>query len=967
MTEQNINVQQTKAVNFFLNEESALGAKITYYFRWLMIFLVTLISVILFLSENTKTLASISFILIFIYSSFNYFFFRQLIHKNINPLYRYVFSFIDVCFVLSHLLLLFVDYKAFAHITTSTLFILPIIILLYSFQYNKRLIIFTTIISVIGLNVLYTIQSLYFNVDSNVQTFFYSSQVLQSVYLLIFGAICLYMRFVIFRLIEKQFEAYQGKKEIETNLALEKQKNFFITEHLTYEHEAIRKLETEISERKKAEKLLKETEKRFKLLTENMLDVFWTMDYKTLKYTYISPSVYNLRGITHEEAMNESVESSLTPQSYESINKLMEEAIEDFKIGGNPQIWVRDLEQYCKDGSTVWIEVAATFTVDEKNEPAEIIGVSRNITERKKTEKELKESEEKSKALINNAQDSIIILQNGFIKYVNKAFCELTEYVEKELIDLPLNTVIDPSDWVKILKLQEKRNLGKSTNSIFSVLGVSKSGKRVYLELNSSTIHYKDRLALLIIIRDTTEQKQAAQRLKESEEKYKILIEKSNDGIVIIQDNVLKFANSKTEQIIGYSVSEILNTNFLNYIAAADRTQAEEYYIKRLKGEKVPQIMESLIIGKYGNVINVEFNNSNILYNGKIAIQTYIRDITERKRAENALREREGRLNAIFENALIGIAQLDSNQRILHCNLRWLQMFGLTQNEMLMQDTEIYTHPDDLQKSKEMYNMLIHNKLSSYHIEKRYKRSSGDYFWCDLSINPIRDLNGNLDSVIAIMFDLTERKAIEEELKRVQEQLKSESEQLREENIRSQFEMLKNQVNPHFLFNSLNVLVSLIKLEPDVAERFTEQLSKVYRYVLENKEKDMVSVKTELDFLQSYIFLLEIRFKDKFIVKVNVEEAYYNYQIPPLTTQMLIENAHKHNTFSKKAPLIIEIFAESNQFLIIRNNLQIRDTKIESTGIGLKNIEKRYSYLTQNIPIFEIEDNYFIAKIPLIE
>lgn len=190
---------------------------------------------------------------------------------------------------------------------------------------------------------------------------------------------------------------------------------------------------------------------------------------------------------------------------------------------------------------------------------------------------------------------------------------------------------------------------------------------------------------------------------------------------------------------------------------------------------------------------------------------------------------------------------------------------------------------------------------------------------------------------------------------------------LQKENLQSQFEVLKQQVNPHFLFNSLNVLTSLIKVDPDLAESFTEKLSKVYRYVLENKEKDLITLATELDFIRSYIFLLDIRFSGKVFVEIDIDEKYHETLVIPMVLQLLVENAVKHNTFSKKNPLHISLTVDSNNHLTVMNNLQNRKTQMSSTGVGLVNISKRYSLLTGNQPVFDITDTEFTARIPLIE
>ena len=190
--------------------------------------------------------------------------------------------------------------------------------------------------------------------------------------------------------------------------------------------------------------------------------------------------------------------------------------------------------------------------------------------------------------------------------------------------------------------------------------------------------------------------------------------------------------------------------------------------------------------------------------------------------------------------------------------------------------------------------------------------------------------------------------------------------ELQKENLQTQFQMLKQQVNPHFLFNSLNVLTSLIKTEPELAEKFTEQLSKVYRYVLENKDKDLISLKTEMDFLKAYIFLLDIRFMGKMKIDIEFDEERDDKLLLPLSLQILIENAIKHNTFSRKSPLHVRLFIDDNNYLNVVNNLQIRETHFASTGTGLENITNRYALISDRIPVFTKTDTLYIAKIPLL-
>lgn len=215
-----------------------------------------------------------------------------------------------------------------------------------------------------------------------------------------------------------------------------------------------------------------------------------------------------------------------------------------------------------------------------------------------------------------------------------------------------------------------------------------------------------------------------------------------------------------------------------------------------------------------------------------------------------------------------------------------------------------------------------------------------------------------------------QNKKLEKEVKLRTEELTRANTQLlklQKENLQSQYDVLKQQVNPHFLFNSLNVLTSLIKLEPDLAEKFSEQLSKVYRYVLENKDYELVDLSTELNFLDAYIFLLNIRFVGKLTINLNIPNENHSDGIIPLAMQLLIENAIKHNVMSKQTPLVIDIFIDNQNYLNVINNLQARPSQISSTGIGLNNIMNRYQLLNLTPPVFEKTEKQFIAKIKLVK
>lgn len=181
----------------------------------------------------------------------------------------------------------------------------------------------------------------------------------------------------------------------------------------------------------------------------------------------------------------------------------------------------------------------------------------------------------------------------------------------------------------------------------------------------------------------------------------------------------------------------------------------------------------------------------------------------------------------------------------------------------------------------------------------------------------------------------------------------------------AQFESLKNQLDPHFLFNSLNVLTALIDENPEQAQKFTTSMSKIYRYVLEQKDKEMVKVEDEIEFAKIYCNLLKTRFEDSVDFTFDINNDDLQKFVVPLSLQLLLENCIKHNFATSSKPLNIRIFTEG-KFLCIENNLQVREQLKESAGIGLANIVQRYALLTNDNVFIEKTEQTFKVKIPIL-
>ena len=195
--------------------------------------------------------------------------------------------------------------------------------------------------------------------------------------------------------------------------------------------------------------------------------------------------------------------------------------------------------------------------------------------------------------------------------------------------------------------------------------------------------------------------------------------------------------------------------------------------------------------------------------------------------------------------------------------------------------------------------------------------------------------------------------------------LKLEEAKLRNEIAGIKLEILKSQINQHFMFNSLNVLSSLLRKDPEKAQRFIQEFSNIYRYVIDSIEQPLTQLENELEFVKSYVFLQKIRYGQSLTFSEEISEEALSGMLPPLSLQVILENAIKHNIVNEERPLHIEIYNDGDS-LVIKNNFQPKISNIHSTGLGQKNVKRRYQIICEKSPEFILEDGYYIALLPLI-
>jgi PAS domain S-box-containing protein len=714
-----------------LKTERLKGARYMVYFRWLFIALIVGLLIIQVL-HGYKSETMHSLILVSIYAISNIALQFAISRQYDRAWLRYMSAFLDVGIISFHLWHLSGRFDPIAVSAAATILLYPIMILLYTFRIDRKLLVFITVLSVLAYSAVFVVRYPLI-LETGIDSLSISplSQFFKSLYILFIGMICLFLQSRLTILIAKQTEIVRQQTEADMQLRIEQERNQHIEMLMARERQHNLQLEKEIAERVEAETQLKERDHRFRLITENLHDMIWTLDLRTMKFTYISPSIYKMRGYTPEEAIAIPVGETMSPESYEFVVDSIENALQQYNKTGILPVWTGEMMQYHKNGSPVWVEVVASLMKEENGSAFHVMGVSRDITSKKLAEQSYKE-------LTDFLPQTIYELDNeGYILFKNKA-----------------------------------------ADKLFG-LGKTDEFGRI------SALQY------------------------------------------FIPEDHKRMAEN------------------IRYKETSDSSIYNEYTAIRADGSLCPVMIYSSPIYREGK---------------RVGSRGIIIDISARKKIE-----------------------------------------------------------EDLKTAK----------------------------------HELEELNARLEQ------------KIEERTSQLTE-ANTQVLRLQKENLQSQFDMLKQQVNPHFLFNSLNVLTSLIKPDPDLAESFTVQLAKVYRYVLENKDKDLVPVSTEMDFLRAYVFLLDIRFMGKVNIDIDFDEEKEDRMLLPLSLQMLIENAIKHNTFSRKNPLSVRLFIDDNQNFVVENNLQSRETNFASTGVGLKNIQNRYALLTDKPCSFEKTETHYIARIPLL-
>jgi hypothetical protein len=412
-----------------------------------------------------------------------------------------------------------------------------------------------------------------------------------------------------------------------------------------------------------------------------------------------------------------------------------------------------------------YFELSAWPILNDKNKVEGFTHIVKDITNRIKSEEELKVKENRYRTLFDLSPSGIALLElDGTILEVNKSYCDLVLYSKEELIGKNIKIVVPKENQSNVkLHIEKIYKVG-----IYShvVKNVKKDGTICHVELNETLIVLPNgSQGILTIANDITDRIFAEEQIKESERKYKALVESSKDSIFILQDGIIKFANPELSKISGYSNEELVGKPFIQFVSDDEKLRIGNYYKKRISGEKMPEKYESKLISKSGSIVIVEVVIVFIDYKGQLAEHIILRDITERKKYIDQIKKHKNELVGYFENDISSDYVADIDGEIYSCNKTFVELFGFENKKQTHKFSiiDLYKNPNDRKKIIEI--ILKEKKVENFEVDfitKNQKEINAI-----LNAIGIYDDNGELIQIRGYIVDITDRKKAENELRKL--------------------------------------------------------------------------------------------------------------------------------------------------------------------------------------------------------
>jgi PAS domain S-box-containing protein len=511
-----------------------------------------------------------------------------------------------------------------------------------------------------------------------------------------------------------------------------------------------------VIERQQAEQALRESERRYRLLAENVTDVIWTADLN-LRFTYLSPSLTRLYGYAIEEGLDLTLEQMLTPASLEAARQALEEefALERSGRGDPSRSRTLELEQIRKDGSTVWTETTAAFLRDGDGRAVGVVGVSRDITQRREAERAAATLKQQIEFILGATRTGLDILDSEFnIRYIDPKWQEVYgDPAGRKCYDYFMGRS-QSCPGCGIAKALGTRQVTVTEEILV------KEGNR---PIQVTTIPFQDENGEWLVAEvnvDITERKRAEQALRESERRYRHLFQHLNDAVFVADPDtgLILDANAAAERLTGYSRDELLGMH-QSRLHPAGQSEAYRDRFRRHIAERTAADYDAEIARKDGTVVPVYISAAVAEVGGQQVIQAIFRDVTERQRMEDALRRSEALNRGLVEHLPQRIFLKDRDLVYVSCNASYARDLGIEPAQIAGKDDFAF-YPRELAEAYRADDRAVIASETLKDIEESYL-TSGEELWVHTIKVPYRDEQGRVVGVLGIFEDVTERRRAE--------------------------------------------------------------------------------------------------------------------------------------------------------------------------------------------------------------
>jgi len=521
----------------------------------------------------------------------------------------------------------------------------------------------------------------------------------------------------------------------------------------------------DITERKRVEQELRKSEERFRYILENAQVAIWSADLSG-QFDFLSPIMASIYGRPLSEMMaNPDFWIEAVHPEDQSSARASNDAL---RLDHQIELEYRIVHA---DGTIRWISDRKTILRDEHGAPSHLAGIITEITNRKQAEELLRQSEEQYRLLFESAGEGILLAQGDMIKFANTALEEILGYPRDIITTKTFSSFIHPDDRAMVFDRHMRRMRGETIETGYRFRIISADGTVRWLHITSQVISWEGIPASLSFVMDITDHKRAEDELRESEERYRNLFENAQEAIFVIQDAKVVFLNPIAAPQLGYSDEDFLSKSFLEFIHPDDQNMVIDNHIRRLKGEKFPNIYSFRLIHKDGSVRWGELNAVSINWKGKPAVMNFLKDITDRKKAEDDLKISEINLRMILDSVDNAIFIYTKTGKIIDVNSKMLEMYRVSREEVCsMSIEEDFSTPENpLSELPGIWESVIKGEERIFEWQAR-RPHDGSTFNVEVFLRKINLNNGEF--ILATVRDITERKRVEKQLHNTLESLR---------------------------------------------------------------------------------------------------------------------------------------------------------------------------------------------------